>query len=208
MHITVIAKEPVAGRVKTRLCPPLTPEEAAEVARACLADTFDAVRNAADRHDDVRAVALIDGAPGPWIPAGFEIVSQRGSGLGERLAAGFDDLGPGLIIGMDTPGADAHFDAAIDALRNGDDAIGLTFDGGYWGIALATVDAAVFDGVPMSSAGTGQHQLAQLAALGRRVVLLPPVHDLDTIDDLVPVAAEAPGGRLAALAAARSGAAG
>ncbi len=203
-HLTVIAKEPLPGRVKTRLCPPLTPREAADVARACLTDTFEAVLEWCGRHEDVRAVALIDGEPGAWIPEGFEIVHQRGDGLGSRLASGFDDLGPGLIIGMDTPGAGAHFDAAIDALRRGRDAIGFTFDGGYWGIALATVDAAVFEGVPMSTESTGRQQLAQLVRLGRRPEHLPPVHDLDTIDDLEAVAAEVPGGRLAALVARRT----
>jgi glycosyltransferase A (GT-A) superfamily protein (DUF2064 family) len=50
-------------------------------------------------------VALIEGNAGPWIPAGFEVHHQVGDALGERLAQGFDLLGPGLIIGMDTPSA-------------------------------------------------------------------------------------------------------
>ncbi|MEO5678521.1 MAG: glycosyltransferase, partial [Acidimicrobiales bacterium] len=72
----VLAKEPVAGRVKTRLCPPLTPAEAAAVAEAALADTLAAVaRCGADR-----LVVALDGAPGPWLPAGFEVIPQRGGG--------------------------------------------------------------------------------------------------------------------------------
>ena len=45
VQLLVLAKEPVAGRVKTRLCPPLTPEQSAQVAAAALADTLDAVRS-------------------------------------------------------------------------------------------------------------------------------------------------------------------
>lgn len=198
-HVTVIAKEPIAGRVKTRLCPPLTPEQAAEVAVACLSDTFDAVLVEVGRHDDVRAVALIEGEAGRWIPRGFDVVHQRGLGLGERLANGFDDLGPGLVIGMDTPGCGRWLGAGIDALRSGVDAIGLTVDGGYWCIGLSTTDRAVFDSVPMSTTSTGVAQLRRLHKRRRSVRLLPMVHDLDTLDDVAAVVAETPGNRISAL---------
>ncbi|NND76251.1 MAG: DUF2064 domain-containing protein [Ilumatobacter sp.] len=200
-HLTVIAKEPVAGRVKTRLVPPLSHDQAARIAGACLADTFAAVTSAVERHPDVRAVALIDGDAGRWIPAGYGVHDQRGDGLGARLANGFVDLGPGLIIGMDTPSAGPWFDAALEALRAGDDAIGMTADGGYWGIALADPDPAVFDGVPMSTDRTGQAQLDRMRELGRVVRVLPTVRDLDTFDDLAPLVAELPGSHLAGVAA-------
>ncbi len=200
-HLTVIAKEPVAGRVKTRLVPPLSPEQAAQVAAACLADTFAAVTAATARHADVRRVVLIDGDAGPWIPSGYEIVRQRGDGLGERLANGFDDLGAGLIVGMDTPSAGRWFDDAFDALRAGEDAIGMTEDGGYWGIALVEPDPDVFVGVPMSTETTGTAQLDRLHALGRDVRVLPTVRDLDDVDDIAPLVAELPGSHLAGVAA-------
>lgn len=204
-HITVIAKEPVAGRVKTRLVPPLSFEQAAQIASACLVDTFGAVTAMVDEMADVRAVALIDGEPGEWIPDGFDVVMQRGDGLGERLANGFSDLGPGLIIGMDTPSVGQWFAEAIEALRDGDDAIGMTHDGGYWGIALAAIDPEVFEGVPMSTKGTGLAQLDQLLLLGRNVQIMPTVHDLDTFEDIAPLIAEIPGSRLASVAASLFG---
>lgn len=199
-HLTVIAKQPVAGRVKTRLVPPLTAEQAAQIAAACLHDTFQAVSACVDRNDDVRAVALIEGDAGAWIPSAFDVVHQVGDSLGERLANGFDALGPGLIIGMDTPSAGAHFDAAFDALRAGRDAIGMTYDGGYWGIALAVPDAEVFSKVTMSTDQTGADQMAQLRALGRSVDVLPTVHDLDRFDDIAPIVAELPTSHLASVA--------
>jgi glycosyltransferase A (GT-A) superfamily protein (DUF2064 family) len=120
--------------------------------------------------------------------------------LGERLANGFDDLGPGLIVGMDTPSAGRYFGAAMVAIRDGNDAIGMTHDGGYWGIALATPDPAVFAGVAMSSDRTGADQLARLQQLGRSVSVLPTVHDLDHFDDIAPIVADLPGSHLASVA--------
>ena len=198
-HITVIAKEPVAGNVKTRLVPPLSYEQAAQIAAACLHDTFAAVSAVCAAHDDVRAVALIDGAAGSWIPADYDVHHQRGGGLGERLANGFADLGPGLVIGMDTPSSGKHLEAALDALRSGNDAIGMTYDGGYWGIALASAEPAVFDNVPMSTDHTGQAQLDQLYRLGRQVTLLPTVHDLDHFEDIAPIVADLPVSHLASV---------
>ncbi len=98
--IVVIAKEPRPGRVKTRLCPPCTPGDAARIARAALHDTLDAVAGtpAAGR------VVALDGIPGPWFPAGFQIVPQVEGDLGARLAAATEAItGPVLVVGMDTP---------------------------------------------------------------------------------------------------------
>lgn len=204
-HLTVIAKAPVPGRVKTRLVPPLTAEQAAQIAAACLRDTFEAVAAVARRHDDVRTVALVDGDPHGWVPTGFELRDQRGDGLGERLANGFADLGPGVIIGMDTPSVGPLLDGALTSIRAGHDAIGMTFDGGYWGIALAEPDPAVFDGVEMSTDHTGTDQLARLRRLGRNVTVLPSAPDLDTFDDIAPLVAELPGSHLATVVASLLG---
>ena len=198
-HITVIAREPVAGNVKPRLVPPLSHEQAAQIAAACLHDTFAAVSDVCAAHDDVRAVALIDGAAGPWIPADYDVHHQHGGSLGERLANGFADLGPGLVIGMDTPSSGKHLAAALEALRGGNDAIGMTYDGGYWGIALASADPAVFHNVPMNTDHTGQAQLDELRRLGRQVTLLPTVHDLDHFEDIAPIVADLPGSHLASV---------
>ena len=98
--LLVIAKEPRPGRVKTRLTPPFTPEEAAALAEAALADTLRAVAAAPAR----RRVLVLDGQPGPWLPPGFDVVPQCAGGLDERLAAAFAGCdGPALLIGMDTP---------------------------------------------------------------------------------------------------------
>ena len=199
MHLTVIAKAPVAGRVKTRLCPPCTPGQAADIAVAALADTLDAIVAVVDG-TGIRPVLLIDGEPPAFTPAEFEVVPQRGDGLEQRLRHGFFDLGPGIIVGMDTPHAVAGLGAAFGRLERGVDALGLAFDGGYWAIGLSRVDdyflAAVFGDVPMSTSRTGVFQLRRLHQLGRSVHMLATTRDLDTVDDLVAAAGDKRAGRL------------
>jgi rSAM/selenodomain-associated transferase 1 len=194
--LIVIAKAPVPGRVKTRLCPPCTPAQAAALAEAALRDTLAAaLRSRADR----RVVAL-DGEPGPWLPPGFEVIPQRGAGLAERLACAFEDVGgPAFLIGMDTPQVRPEWiDAGLDALSERGAAFGASPDGGYWGIGLRRPDPAVFAGVPMSEYFTGAVQRARLAMLGLATKLLRPVLDVDTFADAVAVAREAPRSRFAA----------
>src|SRR3954464_13106957 len=192
--LLVIAKEPVPGRVKTRLTPPCTPEQAARLARAAIEDTLAAALAAGG---DTRRVLVLDGEPGPWIPPGFEVVAQRGRGLAARLAAAFEDAGgPAFLIGMDTPQVTPTLlEAALDALARHDAVLGAAPDGGYWGIGLRRADARVFEGVPMSEDRTGAVQRARLAALGLATATLPPLRDIDTIEDARAAADDVPGGR-------------
>jgi rSAM/selenodomain-associated transferase 1 len=194
--LIVIAKAPVAGRVKTRLCPPCTPDQAADLARASLQDTLDA----AERSSAGRRIVVLDGEPGPWLPFGFEVIAQRGDGLEERLAAAFDDVGEAaFLVGMDTPQLTPELlDAGLQAVTTGDSAFGAALDGGFWGLGLRAPNAAAFAGVPMSSSRTGVVQRARLAMLGLRPAILSPLLDVDTFRDALTVAAGAPETRFAA----------
>ena len=204
MHVTIIAKAPVAGEVKTRLCPPCTPEQSARIAAAALADTFAAVEEVA-AVTGARRVLLLDGTAQEWMPTTFEVVSQRGDGLGQRLCNGFLDLGPGVIVGMETPHVASALAGAIEAARCGVDSIGLALDGGYWMIGLCAESAAMahelFEGVAMSATHTGLSQLRRMHERGCRVRLLPTARDLDSVEDLKAVAALGGGGTLAVAAA-------
>ncbi|WP_427918028.1 TIGR04282 family arsenosugar biosynthesis glycosyltransferase [Streptomyces sp. cg40] len=190
--LLVIAKEPRPGRVKTRLTPPFTPEEAAALAKASLADTLHVLLATPAR----RRVLVLDGAPGPWLPPGFDVVPQCGGGLDERLAAAFAGCdGPALLIGMDTP----QVTPALLTVNFADcDAyFGPAEDGGFWALGLADPDPALLRGVPMSTPTTGTVQRARLTAAGLRVRDLPFLRDVDTAYDAELVAAEAPEGRFA-----------
>ncbi|WP_329249358.1 DUF2064 domain-containing protein [Streptomyces canus] len=189
--LLVIAKEPRPGRVKTRLTPPFTPEEAAALAEASLADTLDVVARTPAR----RRVLVLEGAPGPWLPPGFDVVRQCAGGLDERLAAAFAGCdGPALLIGMDTPQVTPEL-LTVD-FSDCEAYFGPAEDGGFWALGLAQPDPSLLRGVPMSTPRTGAAQRARLTGL--RVRQLPPLRDVDTADDAKLVAKAAPDGRFAA----------
>jgi uncharacterized protein len=197
----VLAKAPVAGRVKTRLCPPYTPAQAATLAAAALADTLCAVaRSAASER-----VLVLDGRPDLVSAAGFGVVRQRGGGLDERIAAAFAARGaspiPQLLVGMDTPQltADLLDDAMHALLDSGVDAvIGPAEDGGYWAVGLRCPNAYAFVGVPMSRPWTYLAQRERFERLGLRVATLPSLCDVDDAFDARRVAHLAPSTTFAA----------
>lgn len=193
--LLVIAKSPVPGRVKTRLTPPCTSAEAAVLAEAALTDTLRAVLAA----DAGRRVLVLDGAVGPWLPDGFEVVAQCAGGLDERLAAAFDACtGPTLLVGMDTPQVTAELLASVGELQPDSASFGPAVDGGFWALGLGRPDGSLVRGVPMSRAATGAAQLERLRAAGLRVRVLPTLRDVDTAQDAEAVAVAAPGSRFAA----------
>ena len=187
-ELLVIAKAPVPGQVKTRLCPPLSLDQAAELAEAALTDTLSAVaRTPARRH-----TLVLDGAVGPWCGRSFRVAPQRGGGLDARLAGAFQEAdGPALLIGMDTPQVTPHLLEAciLELQKPGVDAVlGPAEDGGWWAIGLRHADPRVFLGVPMSSSITGVAQRARLQQLGLRCAELPTLRDVDRFDDALAVA--------------------
>jgi uncharacterized protein len=196
-QLLVIAKAPVPGRVKTRLCPPCTPYQAAQVAAAALADTLTAGRaTPATRHTIILC--------GQWTPPpGWYPVTQRGDGLADRLANGFADTaqaGTGsVLIGMDTPQVTARLLASVAAgLDDADAVLGPARDGGWWALALRDPShAQALRAVPMSTVDTGAATLAALRQRGLRVRLAEPLRDVDTAGDAWQVAGQCTGGTFA-----------
>ena len=211
VQLIVIAKEPVPGRVKTRLTPPFSPAEAASLAAAALTDTLGAVAGT----ELARRVLALDGQPGPWLPPGFEVIPQRGGGLDERIAAAMTDAWrvlpvPVLLIGMDTPQVTPELLAAAAAPLTGtpakagtsaagaaDAVFGPADDGGFWLLGLREPDPALLLGVPMSRPDTGAAQLARLRQAGLRVAMLPCLTDVDTAESAEAAAAARPGSEFA-----------
>jgi len=198
--VVVLAKSPVAGRVKTRLQPAFSGAEAAALAAAAIRDTLDAVGDLGPR----RTVVAWDGPRVPWLPSSVCVLPQRGTTLDERLEHVFDDVyasegAPArvLLVGMDTP----HLLAAdLDVPWGDDDAVlGPSCDGGYWSIGFRRHVPGAIRGVPMSTARTGGDQLVRLERLGLRVGLLPMMRDVDDPEDAAAVAAVAPATRFGRL---------
>lgn len=210
--VLVLAKAPVAGRVKTRLTTATTPAGAARIAAAALLDTLDAARAVRD----AQVVVALEGDPADAerrdevvaALAGAVVVPQRGDTLGQRITAAHDDVAdafPGAVsvqIGMDTPQVDpAALTDALDLVTTGADAaLGAAFDGGWWALALADPRrAGLVADVPTSRDDTGARTLTALRAglTPDRVLELPALSDVDTPDDAVAVAALAPTGHFA-----------
>jgi rSAM/selenodomain-associated transferase 1 len=200
-QVIVIAKEPIPGRVKTRLTPALSPVAAAALAEAALADTLNVVAGLAV----TRRVLALEGSPGDWLPDGFDVIGQRGGGLDERLAAAFADVFaamplPMVLIGMDTPQVTRGLvQDAVQSLVSGEaDAVfGPAEDGGFWLLGLRRPDRSLLAGVPMSQPDTGRVQLERLTSAGLRVALAPRLTDVDTIETAELVARDIPASRFA-----------
>lgn len=195
-QLLVLAKEPRPGFAKTRLTPPLTPGQGADVARAALLDTL----AAASAVDVARTTVVLDGSPDGWLPAGLHVLPQREGDLGARLAAAFADAHaaltlPMLLIGMDTPQVTpALLTAALRQLLAdpGGAVLGAAEDGGWWALGLHTPLPGAFDGVPMSTDRAGQAQRSRLHELGVTTTALPVLRDIDVAADVAHVAALLP----------------
>lgn len=187
--VAVVAKECLPGKVKTRLTPALSPEGAARVAAASLADTLATVRAL----PATRRVLFFDGDVVPAGAEGFEVLHQPGGGLDERLGYLFDTLdGPTLLVGMDTPQCSATDLAPVFAEPERDAWFGPAEDGGFWSLYLRDPDGAHLRGVPMSQDDTGAVQLRRLTDAGLAVGTLGTLLDVDTIADAERVATTAP----------------
>ncbi len=199
--VVVLAKAPVAGRSKTRLIGALSPQQAADLAEAALADTLETVSSSG-----ADLLCVLDGAPGPWLPPGAATVPQVEGTLGDRIAAAFGEAfarsnGPVLLVGMDTPQLTAgHLAAALTALADHDACLGPAADGGWWCLGLTSAAAAAtVAAVPTSRSDTGARQREALLAVGCSVAELPVLVDVDTPADALTVAALAPDSRFARL---------
>ena len=195
MILIVLAKAPETGRVKTRCCPPCTPEQAAGLGLASLLDTLDvAMASNADR-----VALVIDGPVGSWLRTGIEVIPQRTGSLGERIDGAFEDVAgthpgaePIFLVGMDTPQLTVgHLDRAASALleRDVDAVVGPATDGGFWGLGLQRPVPDLCRAVPMSLDTTGAALLGQLRDRAMSYRILDTLTDFDDFDTAVSIAA-------------------
>jgi hypothetical protein len=198
VNLLVLAKQPVPGHVKTRLCPPCTPAQAAAVAAAALADTIDVVTA-------TRAARRWLVLSGTYVaPPGWSAAVQRGDGLGERLANAFADTAaggrPSLLIGMDTPQVTSELLlAAAGRMAVADAVLGPAEDGGWWALGLREPrHAAALTRVPMSTPDTGALTTMALLRRGLTLAMTTQLRDVDTAADAWAVAGFRPDGSFAA----------
>ena len=206
----VMAKAPVAGRVKTRLGAVVGDTDAARLACAALLDTLEACTDAVGASSCLLALdGDLDAAVGAEdlrrALRGWGVVVQQGDGFAARLAHAHREAGPGVVVqvGMDTPQiTPALLDEAARPLLSGDgDAVlGAALDGGWWVLARRgeSVADALVD-VEMSTDHTGEDTRAALERAGWSVASCGALLDVDEVDDADRVAADAPATRFARL---------
>ncbi|MFB9902714.1 TIGR04282 family arsenosugar biosynthesis glycosyltransferase [Allokutzneria oryzae] len=205
--LLVVAKAPVPGLAKTRLCPPATPHQAAEIAAAALLDTLDAVLRTPGTTPYVAFTGSLAQARRSneiaALLAQCQVFEQRGESFADRLAAAHAEVArrsPGLPvvqIGMDTPQVSPLLlRSAFAAIR--DAAVGRAPDGGWWALGLRDPNhAEVLRSVPMSQDDTGDLTVKALSDKGLDVSELPMLSDVDTMVDAFAVADAVPAGRFA-----------
>jgi rSAM/selenodomain-associated transferase 1 len=189
--LIVVAKEPLPGRSKTRLSPPLSPELAAEFYRCLLLDTLALVQRleAVDRSvaytpESSRAVFRA------LAPNGFRLLPQRGANLGERLARALGehfDLGYRRVAIMNSDGPTLPLACLQEAFRALDDAditLGIGHDGGYYLIGMKHLHPELFEGIDWSTERVIPQTLAICRRIGLRVHELPEWYDVDVEEDL------------------------
>jgi rSAM/selenodomain-associated transferase 1 len=188
--LAVMTKAPEAGKVKTRLTPPLSSEEAAALNTCFLRDTAAAIARTAEQgiargigvYTPVGAEAAYTGI----LPDEFDLVPQRGDAFGERLAfatedllrLGFDSL---CLIDSDSPTVPQQaFAQAVQLLSQPNDSVvlGPSDDGGYYLIGLKKMHRQLFEGIDWST----ERVLEQTIQRAREIKL--PVHQLPTWYDV------------------------
>ena len=189
--LAVMTKAPRAGKVKTRLTPPLSAEEAAGLNICFLRDTTAAITGAAAGGQalgiGVYTPVGEEGAYAEILPAAFELVPQRGDAFGERLIAATDDL---LLLGFtsvclinsDSPTVPReYFAQAVELLaRPGDRVVlGPSDDGGYYLIGLKKLHLRLFEEIDWSTERVFNQTLERAAEIGLAVELLPTCYDVD-----------------------------
>jgi uncharacterized protein len=189
--IAIICKTPAAGKSKTRLSPPLRPEECAEISSCFIRDLSAMIQALAEEEDDIASCAVYtpfgsEAALRRLIPERFQLFLQGDGHLGARLLKGIADLLDAghvgaILVNSDSPTLPkAILREAVDAVRQDDNVVlSPAFDGGYTLIGLSRPHARLFDDVPWSTSEVYQLTLDRACEIDLPVVKLPGWYDVD-----------------------------
>ncbi|MDI6817217.1 MAG: TIGR04282 family arsenosugar biosynthesis glycosyltransferase [Actinomycetota bacterium] len=188
--IVIVAKLPIPGHVKTRLCPPLTPQEATALYTCFLQDT---VAKAASLSIAEPFIALntTELAAEPqalldtlMLPGSVRVIDQGKGDLGARLSKILTDAFPEpaqvIFIGADSPSLPRPYLVhAVSSLERHDVVIGPSDDGGYYLIGLSSSHRCLFTDIAWSTSAVFEQTLARVAAAELKVDVLPGWFDVD-----------------------------
>jgi rSAM/selenodomain-associated transferase 1 len=192
-----MAKEPAVGRTKTRLCPPLTPEQAAALYEALLRDTISLAA-------PMEGVQLSVAVTPPeaidrfrrWCPPGTLLLPVTGADIGDCLDQVLGRLlasghARAMALNSDGPTLPVRYlEQAVAFLDEADVVLGPGEDGGYYLIGLKRPHPELFQEIDWSTERVTAQTLARARMMGLRVALLPAWYDVDTAADLDRLRAE------------------
>jgi len=189
--LLVVAKQPIPGQTKTRLCPPLSPMLSADLYECFLRDTLDVMRKVPNVH---RVVCFLPDDARDYfyrLAPDMDLTRQHGESLGERLdhlltealASGSSRV---VVMDSDSPTLPAEYiTQAFDQLTDSDVVLGPTRDGGYYLIGMKRPQPLLLRQVQMSTSHVLADTLALAQASNLVVSLLPAWYDIDTLADLL-----------------------
>jgi uncharacterized protein len=194
ISLHMLARAPVAGRVKTRLIPALGAQGACDLQQLLLERALQL-----PAHGFSERFLWLDDLPGADLQQlaqslGWTLVEQPAGDLGERMrriaALGLAESDAVILIGNDCPALDGgYLQAACDALQEQSVVIGPAEDGGYVLLGLRCIDAALFSDMPWGTERVFDMTLQRLQQLDWRPALLPALWDVDRPEDLSRLAA-------------------
>jgi rSAM/selenodomain-associated transferase 1 len=192
--LIIFAKKPVPGQVKTRLSPPLSPAEAAELYHCFLKDILGEMTGLSGLD---AAVAYDPASAGDFFeqlaPGGVKLVPQAGAGLSDRLIEACDwgfaqGYAAVLMRNSDSPDLPGSYvREGWEPLLSGraDMVLGPCPDGGYYLVGLRKPCPEIFQQVSWSTAAVLGQTLARAEQAGLKTHLLPPWPDIDAWDELL-----------------------
>ncbi len=188
--VAIVCKTPAAGKSKTRLSPPLRPDECVAISACFIRDLAQTIQLLA-KDGDVAAAAVYTPAGSESVlrrllPDDFHLTLQGEGDLGARLLKGTADLldkgfGGVVLVNSDSPTLPkAILRAAVDAVRQGDNVVlSPAFDGGYTVIGLSRPHARLFDNMPWSTSEVYRLTLERAREIGLPAVNVPGWYDID-----------------------------
>jgi len=191
--IGIFCKTPAAGRSKTRLSPPLRPEECAAIS-ACFIRDLSATIDEVTRDEGAIGYAIYtpigtEGALRALLPQGFRLLLQCEGALSTRLVAAARELlathAAVILVNADSPTLPATIlRAAVDATRRGGVVLSPALDGGYTLIGLSHLHERLFEDIPWSTPQVHQRTVERAREIGVPVIGVPGWYDVDDAGSL------------------------
>jgi rSAM/selenodomain-associated transferase 1 len=191
--LVVMAKKPEKGKVKTRLCPPLSQEQAMNLYQNFLLDKIEQVSKV---KNVLPTLAYAPESAEKFfreiVPKNFELMPQNGLDLGERLTNVFEELFSDnfeqiVIIGSDSPTLPTSYIEKSFFLLNKKDidvVLGPCDDGGYYLIGSKSFISSLFEEISWSTSKAYDETIKRIEISDLRLATSPVWYDVDSIDDL------------------------